>query len=188
MFLLKNQMSKWIEKALLGFAAGVMIAASCWSLLIPSIEMAEEQGMIAWIPPAVGFTLGVISLIAVNKLAEKIENKNEQKKAKNGSKFEVEKVLNKELNKSEKIKEKIRSTTMLVVAVTLHNIPEGMAVRSGVCRSTSRKWNNYNRGNSFSCWNSNSKYSRGGYNINASESRRKIKNKVVFIWNVIRNS
>ena len=121
-------MSKWIEKALLGFAAGVMIAASCWSLLIPSIEMAEEQGIIPWIPPAVGFTLGVISLIAVNKLAEKIENKNEQKKAKNGSKFEVEKVLNKELNKTDKIKEKIKSTTMLVVAVTLHNIPEGMAV------------------------------------------------------------
>ena len=133
-FLLKNRMSKLLEKALLGFAAGVMIAASCWSLLIPAIEMAQEQGKCAWVAPAVGFSLGILALIWVNKLAEKIESKNEEKENKTGSKFEVEKVLNKELNKDEKdsktkkIKEKIKSTTMLVIAVTLHNIPEGMAV------------------------------------------------------------
>ena len=127
-FLLKKQLSSKIEKALLGFAAGVMMAASCWSLLIPSIEMAGEQGKVQWIAPAVGFSLGIITLMIVNKLAEKIEEKNEQKKNKTGSKFEIEKALNQELNKSDKIKEKIKSTTMLVIAVTLHNIPEGMAV------------------------------------------------------------
>lgn len=118
-FLLKNKMSKKVEKALLGFSAGVMIAASCWSLLIPSIEMAQSQIKQAWIPPAVGFTVGMLTLMLINKLAEKIENR------KNGSKFEVEKVLNEEINKTNKIKEKIKSTTMLVIAVTLHNIPEG---------------------------------------------------------------
>ena len=53
-FLMKNKMNKKIEKLLLGFASGVMIAASIWSLMIPSINMAEEQGMIAWIPASIG--------------------------------------------------------------------------------------------------------------------------------------
>lgn len=130
-FLLKNRINPWIEKSLLGFAAGVMIAASVWSLLIPSIEMAESQGKIAWVPAVIGFLLGIITLILVNKFAERIENKNKEKKSKIISKFEVEKALNKELNNEinkTSVKEKIRSTTMLVLAVTLHNIPEGMAV------------------------------------------------------------
>ena len=95
-FLLKKQIKPIIQKVLLGFASGVMIAASVWSLLIPAIEMAENQGKISWIPATIGFMLGVIVLILVNKLAEKFEEK--------------------------------KSTTMLVLAVTLHNIPEGMAV------------------------------------------------------------
>ena len=61
-FLMKNKMSKKVEKILLGFASGVMIAASVWSLIIPSINMAEEQGQVAWIPAAVGFLLGIIFL------------------------------------------------------------------------------------------------------------------------------
>ena len=138
-FLLKKQLSSKIEKALLGFAAGVMMAASCWSLLIPSIEMAGEQGKVQWIAPAVGFSLGIITLMIVNKLAEKIEEKNEQKKNKTGSKFEIEKALNQELNKSDKIKEKIKSTTMLVIAVTLHNIPEGISISVPIYYSTKSK-------------------------------------------------
>ena len=86
-----------------------MIAASVWSLLIPSIEMAESQGKIAWIPASAGFMIGVGILILVNKLAEKIEIKNNN-------------------NDKLTIKEKVKSTTMLMLAVTLHNIPEGMAV------------------------------------------------------------
>lgn len=110
-FLLKNEIKPIIQKMLLGFASGVMIAASVWSLLIPSIEMAESQGKIAWIPASVGFMIGVGTLILVNKLVEKIEKKSEYQK-----------------NGTLTIKEKVKSTTMLMLAVTLHNIPEGMAV------------------------------------------------------------
>ena len=110
-FLLKNEIKPIIQKMLLGFASGVMIAASVWSLLIPSIEMAENQGKIAWIPASIGFMTGVGTLILVNKLAEKIERKNACKN-----------------NDRLTIKEKVKSTTMLMLAVTLHNIPEGMAV------------------------------------------------------------
>ena len=127
-FLLKNRIKPWVEKALLGFAAGVMIAASVWSLLIPSIEMAESQGKVGWLPAVIGFLLGIITLIFVNIFAEKIENRNKEKKLRTASKFEVEKALNKEINNNSSVKEKIKSTTMLVFAVILHNIPEGMAV------------------------------------------------------------
>ena len=59
-FLMKNKMNKSLEKLLLGFASGVMIAASIWSLLIPAIEMSEEQGKIAWMPASIGFLLGIL--------------------------------------------------------------------------------------------------------------------------------
>ena len=98
-FFLRNNLNEKIQKMIVGFAAGVMIAASVWSLIIPSVEMAEVQGKIAWIPATIGLLLGVVFLLIINKLAEKIENKNGGKK----------------LN-------------MLLFSVTLHNIPEGMAV------------------------------------------------------------
>ena len=124
-FLLKREIKPIVQKILLGFASGVMIAASVWSLLIPAIEMAESQGEIAWIPAVIGFLLGVIVLIIVNKLVEKIENKNENK-----NKKEILNTLKIDDIKTQKttFKEKVKSTTMLVLAVTLHNIPEGMAV------------------------------------------------------------
>jgi len=112
-FLLKNKMTTFVQKILLGFASGVMIAASIWSLLIPAINMAEEQGKIAWIPATVGFLIGMVSLMFLDKKVEEIENK---------------KILSKQSQQKETIKEKVKSTTMLVLAVTLHNIPEGMAV------------------------------------------------------------
>ena len=58
-FFMRNQINRKLEKLLLGFAAGVMVAASVWSLLIPSIEMASEQEKVAWLPAAVGFILGM---------------------------------------------------------------------------------------------------------------------------------
>ena len=161
MFLLKKEIKPIIQKVLLGFASGVMIAASVWSLLIPSIEMAESQGKPAWLPASVGFMIGIITLIGVNKLAEKIENKKNNEDitgeniknmlensenlnnkniadSKHNESTEVcEEILDKRKNnkscnkiKQEKtsIKEKVKSTTMLMLAVTLHNIPEGMAV------------------------------------------------------------
>lgn len=119
-FLLKKEIKPIVQKILLGFASGVMIAASVWSLLIPAIEMAEQQNKIAWIPASVGFILGTVILIVVNNVAERLENK-----------IKIEGMFNrKKLGTPEKevSKEKLKSTSMLVLAVTLHNIPEGMAV------------------------------------------------------------
>ncbi len=106
-FLMKNKINKKIEKLLLGFASGVMIAASVWSLLIPSIEMAEEQNTIKWLPATIGFLLGIIFLLILDSIIPHIH-------------------LN--TDKPEGIKAKLQKTTMMVLAVTLHNIPEGMAV------------------------------------------------------------
>ena len=106
-FLMKNKMNIKIEKLLLGFASGVMIAASIWSLIIPSINMAEEQGTIAWIPAAIGFLLGIIFLLTLDSIIPH---------------------LHLESDKPEGIKVKLKKTTMMIFAVTLHNIPEGMAV------------------------------------------------------------
>lgn len=101
-FFLKKEIKPIIQKILLGFASGVMIAASVWSLLLPAIEMTENQNKIAWVPATVGFALGVIVLILINNIADKIESK--------------------ALKNTE---DKVKSTSMLVLAVTLHNIPEG---------------------------------------------------------------
>ncbi len=106
-FFMKNTMNKKLEKILLGFASGVMIAASVWSLLIPSIDMAQEQGKIAWVPAAVGFLLGILFLLVLDSVIPHLH-------------------LNS--NEPEGIKAKLKKTTMMVFAVTLHNIPEGMAV------------------------------------------------------------
>ena len=106
-FFMKNSMNKKLEKILLGFASGVMIAASVWSLIIPSINMATEQGKIAWLPAAVGFLFGILFLLVLDSVIPHLH-----------------------LNSSEPegIKAKLKRTTMMVFAVTLHNIPEGMAV------------------------------------------------------------
>jgi len=106
-FLLKDKIDPKVEKALLGFASGVMIAASVWSLLIPAIEMTEEQGKIAWIPAAAGFLLGIAFLLGLDNLIPHLHLDNE---------------------KPEGVTSRLKKTTMLVLAVTLHNIPEGMAV------------------------------------------------------------
>ena len=106
-FLMKNKMNIKTEKILLGFASGVMIAASVWSLIIPSIDMAEEQGKVAWIPAAVGFMAGMVFLLILDSLIPH---------------------LHLESDKPEGLKSKLQKTTMMVLAVTLHNIPEGMAV------------------------------------------------------------
>ena len=106
-FLMKNKINNKVQKLLLGFASGVMIAASIWSLLIPSIDMAEEQGTIGWIPASVGFLLGIIFLLVLDTIIPHLH-------------------LNS--NKPEGMKAKLKKTTMMVLAVTLHNIPEGMAV------------------------------------------------------------
>lgn len=106
-FFMRNQMNRKLEKLLMGFAAGVMVAASVWSLLIPSIEMAEQQEKVAWIPAAMGFLLGMVFLLLLDSVIPH---------------------LHLDMDQPEGIKTKAKKTTMMVFAVTLHNIPEGMAV------------------------------------------------------------
>lgn len=100
-------MHKEIERLLLGFASGVMIAASVWSLLIPAIDMAGEMGQVAWVPAAGGFLGGMAFLLALDSLIPH---------------------LHLESTEPEGVETSLKKTTMLVLAVTLHNIPEGMSV------------------------------------------------------------
>ena len=106
-FLFRGGIGRKTERVFLGFAAGVMIAASIWSLLIPAVEMAEEQGQIGWIPAAGGFMLGGLFLLALGRLLPHLHPGGD---------------------KAEGIHSSFKRTTMLVFAVTLHNIPEGLAV------------------------------------------------------------
>lgn len=102
-----GELKPLVQKSLLGFASGVMVAASVWSLLIPSLEMSEEMGRLSFIPAAVGFALGIAFLLILDRIIPHLHLNSEE---------------------PEGIKAHLKKTTMLVLAVTLHNIPEGMAV------------------------------------------------------------
>lgn len=106
-FFFHNKAKEHIQKIFIGFAAGVMIAASVWSLLIPAIEEAESNGGIGWIPAAGGFILGIAFLMLLDTIMPHLHP---------GSK------------EAEGLTSSMKRTTLLVLAVTLHNIPEGMAV------------------------------------------------------------
>ena len=104
-FFLKGQLNEKIHKALNGFAAGVMVAASVWSLLIPAMNQSEHMGKLAFIPAVAGFWLGVLFLLALDHIVPHIHGDGE----------------------SEGPEVSLKKTTRLLFAVTLHNIPEGMA-------------------------------------------------------------
>ena len=106
-FLMKNKINNKLEKVLLGFASGVMVAASVWSLLIPSLDMAKEQNIITWLPATVGFILGIIFLLILDNIIPHLHRKSKE---------------------PEGLKSNLGKSAMMVLAVTLHNIPEGMAV------------------------------------------------------------
>lgn len=106
-FFMKKSLDPMLQRALTGFAAGVMTAASVWSLLIPSMEQSEDMGKWAFVPAATGFWLGILFLLILDKIIPHLHQ---------GS------------SEPEGIKSQLKKTTMLVLAVTLHNIPEGMAV------------------------------------------------------------
>jgi len=106
-YLLKDKLNNRLEKFLLGFASGVMIAASIWSLLIPAIDLAKESMQISWLPASIGFLLGVAFLLILDYLIPH---------------------LHKDSEIQEGPKSNLKKTTMLILAVTLHNIPEGLAV------------------------------------------------------------
>ena len=106
-FLFRGMINEKIQRIFLGFAAGVMIAASVWSLLIPAIDRAEEAGQVGWIPAAGGFVLGILFLLLMDQLLPHLHIGSDQ---------------------PEGVSTSWKRTTLLVMAVTLHNIPEGMAV------------------------------------------------------------
>ena len=104
---MKKMMNKMVQRALTGFAAGIMVSASVWSLLIPSMDYAAEMGKFAFVPAVAGFWIGILFLLAMDHIIPH---------------------LHMDTDKAEGPKSKLKKTTMLVFAVTLHNIPEGMAV------------------------------------------------------------
>lgn len=106
-FFMKKELNSSVQRALTGFAAGVMVAASIWSLLIPAIEQSESMGKFAFLPAAVGFWIGILFLLFLDHVIPHLHMNSEE---------------------SEGPKSNLQKTTMLVLAVTLHNIPEGMAV------------------------------------------------------------
>ena len=106
-FFLKNELKPIIQKTLLGFASGVMVAASVWSLLIPSMNMCEAMGHLAFLPASIGFMVGILMLLLLDRVIPHLHL---------GSDEPEGHVCG------------LKKTTMLVLAVTLHNIPEGMAV------------------------------------------------------------
>ena len=106
-FFMKGKMNETLRRCLTGFAAGVMTAASVWSLLIPSMDHAQNLGKFAFVPAVAGFWLGILFLLVLDKIIPHIHV--------NG-------------NSVEGPKSNLKKTSMLVLAVVLHNLPEGMAV------------------------------------------------------------
>ena len=106
-FFMKKSLNNLIQRSLAGFAAGVMVAASIWSLLIPAIEQSEDMGKLSFLPAFIGFWSGVLFLLLLDRLIPHLHVGSEQ---------------------AEGPKSNLGRTTMMVLAVTLHNIPEGMAV------------------------------------------------------------
>ena len=106
-FFMKKQMSRMVQRALTGFAGGVMVAASIWSLLIPAMDQCADKGRWAFLPAFIGFWLGIVFLLILDRIIPHLHMNAQQ---------------------AEGLKSKAKKTTMMVLAVTLHNIPEGMAV------------------------------------------------------------
>ena len=106
-FFMKDEMSARLQKSLLGFASGVMVAASVWSLLIPAMEMKADSGAWSVVPAAVGFLMGIGFLLLIDELTPH---------------------LHIGTDKPEGVKSHLSKTAMLTLAVTIHNLPEGMAV------------------------------------------------------------
>ena len=106
-FFMKKSLGDLVQRSLAGFAAGVMVAASIWSLLIPAIEQSEGMGKLSFLPAFIGFWVGVLFLLLLDHVIPHLHV---------GS------------NQAEGPKSRLDRTTMMVLAVTLHNIPEGMAV------------------------------------------------------------
>ena len=106
-FFMKTSLNEQVSRALTGFAAGVMVAASIWSLLIPSMEQSAAMGIWAFVPAVIGFWVGILFLLLLDHIIPHLHRNSDE---------------------TEGPRSHLKRTTMLVLAVTLHNIPEGMAV------------------------------------------------------------
>ncbi len=106
-FFMKKDLSRNVQHAFTGFAGGVMVAASVWSLLIPSMELSSGMGKLSFIPAAAGFWAGILFLLILDHIIPHIHIESDH---------------------PEGLKSRAKKTTMMVLAVTLHNLPEGMAV------------------------------------------------------------
>ena len=109
-FFLKKDLQANVQRALTGFAAGVMVAASIWSLIVPAIEQSEAKGRLAFLPAFIGFWIGILFLLSLDHVIPHLHRRIDQADQVEGPKANLNRTL------------------MLVLAVTLHNIPEGMAV------------------------------------------------------------
>ena len=119
-FFLKNELKPIIQKTLLGFASGVMVAASVWSLLIPSMNMCEAMGRLAFLPASIGFMVGILMLLLLDRLIPHLHLGSDEPEGHMCG---------------------LKKTTMLVLAVTLHNIPEGIASATPfVMAGVKRRW------------------------------------------------
>ena len=119
-FFMKKSLSNMVQRSLAGFAAGVMVAASIWSLLIPALEQAEGMGRLSFVPAFIGFWVGVLFLLLLDHLIPHLHVGSEE---------------------SEGPKSNLSRTAMMVLAVTLHNIPEGMAVGLSFARAAQHTGN-----------------------------------------------
>ncbi len=117
-FFMKSKINESIQRAIIGFSAGVMVAASIWSLLIPAMEQSQNMGKLAFVPAVVGFWIGVVFLMLLGRIATCLHQKGIQTK-------NIDNVQKIQTNNS---KHQFGKKTMFVLAIVLHNIPEGMAV------------------------------------------------------------
>ena len=156
-FFLKNELGRGMQKALTGFAAGVMVAASIWSLLLPAIEQGASLGVWRFIPAAIGFWIGILFLMAIDYFAPPECIEGEQK-------------------------------DNLLLAVTLHNIPEGMAV-GVIYAGLLNHADHITAMGAFSCVrNCDSEFPGGGDYFNAALYKRNAERKSIRIWSAFRGS
>lgn len=160
-FFMRKAFSTFIQRGLTGFASGVMVAASIWSLLVPAMEQADAMGRWAFLPAIVGFWIGVLFLLFLDRLIPHLHRGSSQ---------------------AEGLKSSLKRSTMLVLAVALHNLPEGMAVGAvyagwlsgdgqyAACRCAGPV-------TGYCC----PEFSGGRYHFYATEGRRDIPKKGVFL-------
>ena len=139
---MKKEMGDRLQRMLTGFAAGVMVAASIWSLLIPAMEQVGDMGKLAFVPAVAGFWLGILFLLLLDHIIPHL-HRNSQR--------------------AEGPRSQLKRTTMLVLAVTLHNIPEGMAVGVVYAGVSGGQHPDFRGGRDGAVtWNRNSEFPGGG--------------------------